>query len=138
MTYLIDTDVVAELRKPADRRHPGVTAWAEQTDPDQTFLSALTVAELGGWITQAERTHQVHGEALDRWFTGQVLTPYRRRILPVDLAIGLRAGRLKTADPLDFRDALIAATALEHYLTVVTGRPEGLAATGVSVLNPFV
>ncbi|MDR1799276.1 MAG: type II toxin-antitoxin system VapC family toxin [Bifidobacteriaceae bacterium] len=137
MSFLIDTNVISELRKPAARRNPGVVAWAAQIDPSEVYISAVTISELSEWVARTARRDATQGAILDGWFQTQVLNTYGDRILPVDTAVAARAGTLHVPDRRDYRDAFIAATALEHDLTVVTRNVTDFAPTGAQVLNPF-
>ena len=135
MTFLLDTNVVSELRKPgADSR---VVAWAGRLPLRDTFLSVITIRELEAGVLLVERRDRRQGRLLRRWLEEQVLGTYGDRLLPVDLAIARRAAALHVPDPRPERDALIAATALVHGLTVATRNVSDFEPTGVSVLNPW-
>jgi len=137
MTYLLDTNVVSELRKPADRMNAQVRIWAAGFRSDDAWLSAITISELSQWVASTSRRDPQQGVLLDRWLNQRVLAAYAGRILPVDTDVALIAGRLHVPDLRDYRDAFIAATAIHHHLTVVTRNVNDFAPMGVPLLNPF-
>jgi predicted nucleic acid-binding protein len=133
--FLLDTDVVSELRKPrADKR---VKAWASSVPPAGLFLSAITVLELETGVLQIERRDARQGAALRRWLDGQVLPAFVARVLPVDTAVALQCARLHVPDRMEDGDALIAATALVHGLIVVTRNTSDFEPAGVGLLDPW-
>lgn len=136
--FLLDTNVVSELRKVGDgRADPGVLAWLARTDAASCHVSALTLMELEIGILRIERRDPAQGALLRRWMEGRVLPEFAGRTLPVDAAVALRCARLHVPDPRAERDALIAATALVHGMTVVTRNVADFMATGVPLLNPW-
>lgn len=135
--YLLDTNVVSELRKPADRMNAQVRGWAAGFRSDDARLSAITISELSQWVAGTSRRDAQQGALLDRWLNQRVLAAYAGRILPVDTNVALIAGRLHLPDPRDYRDAFIAATAIHHHLTVVTRNVHDFAPMEISLLNPF-
>lgn len=135
MSYLIDTNVVSELRK-RDRCDAGVTAWLESTEDDELFLSVLVIGELERGIEQVQRRDPRSAAALGRWLR-QITRAYGDRILPITLPIARVWGKLGTRDPVPTVDGLLAATALHHDLVLVTRNVRDVARTGVRLLNPF-
>ena len=101
------------------------------------YISALTLMELEIGILRIERRDAVQGERLRRWMSRRVLPEFRERTLPVDSAVALKCARLHVPDPRAERDALIAATAMVHGMTVVTGNLADYEATGVALINPW-
>lgn len=136
--YLLDTNVVSELRKAragrADRR---VTAWAARTPPESLFVSIVTVQELEIGILLAERRDPAQGSILRTWLENHVLPAFAERILPVDMLVARRSAALHVPDPRPVRDALIAAIALVHGLTLVTRNVADFEPTGAKILNPW-
>ena len=136
--YLLDTNVISELRKVGDgKADVAVVAWVSNIDAGEMFISALTLMELEIGILRVERRDAEQGERLRAWFENQVCPEFEDRTLSVDAAIARRCARLHVPDPKSERDALIAATALEHGLTVVTRNLPDFARTGVSLINPW-
>jgi len=134
--YVLDTDVVSELRRP-ERAHPQVAAWAARTPLVLHFISSVTLYELEVGILLMERRDRAQGAVLRAWMDRQVLPRFEGRILSIDTAVARRAAALHVPDPRPERDAFIAATALVHAMTVVTRNVEDYRPTGVEVLNPW-
>lgn len=138
MRYLLDTNVVSELRKirlgKADRY---VAQWADSVDASDLYLSVITVQELEIGVLLAERRDPPQGAVFRAWLNLHVLPAFADRILSVDTAVVQRSARLHVPDPQPVRDGLIAATALVHGLTVVTRNVADFEPTGVAVLNPW-
>lgn len=136
--FVLDTNVVSELRKARQgRANAHVLAWADRTDAEALYISAITVLELELGVLQVERRDARQGAALRTWLDEQVLVEFKDRILAVDTAVARRGAGLHVPDPRSERDALIAATALTHGMTVVTRNTSDFAATGVNMLNPW-
>ena len=136
--YLLDTNVVSELRKAkSGKADAGVIAWAAGIPASELFLSAISVLELEMGVLLVERRDAAQGTVLRSWLDRHVLPAFADRILPVDAAVARRCARLHVPDPRAERDALIAATALVHELTVVTRNVSDFEATGVRLLNPW-
>ena len=134
MAYLLDTCILSELRKP--RCDPGVAAWMAGIQPDEAFLSVLTLGEIRRGIELHRAKDPKAAGALERWLLG-LETHYAERILPITAAIADRWGRLGLHQPLPVSDGLIAATGLEHKLTVVTRNDADFRRSGVNTHNPF-
>ena len=136
--FVLNTDVVSELRKAkSGRADPAVVAWARSVQASELFVSAITILELETGVLQIERRDAVQGGLLRAWLDQQVLPGFTGRILAVDTAVARRCARLHVPDPRTERDALIAATALVHGMTVVTRNVADFTPTGVPVLNPW-
>ena len=137
--YLLDTNVVSELRKiragKADRH---VADWADSIDATDLYLSAITIQELEIGVLLAERRDPSQGAVFRAWMNGHVLPAFAGRVLAVDTAVAQRSARLHVPDPRPVRDALIAASALVHGMVVVTRNVADFAPTGVSTLNPWI
>lgn len=135
---LLDTNVISELRKTANvRADPAVAAWAARQDPESTFLSAVTVFEIEQGVLRMERRDRRQGAALRRWFEARVLPGFDGRILPFDTPVARRCAALHVPDPKPERDAMIAATALVHGLTLATRNVADFQAMGVKIVDPW-
>lgn len=136
--YLLDTNVVSELRKvrtgKADAR---VAAWADSVETADLFISVITIQELEIGVRLSERRDASQGSVLRHWLDKQVLPAFAGRVLSVDTAIALRSAPLHVPNPSPVRDGLIAATALVHKLIVVTRNVTDFEASGVVTLNPW-
>ena len=138
MNYLLDTNVISELRKirngTADRQ---VVTWASSITAANLYLSAITVLELEKGTRQIARRDPMQGTILRLWIDSQVLTAFAGRILSVDTAVAQRCATLLVPNPRDEMDALIAATALVHNMTVITRNTADFEPMNVPVLNPW-
>lgn len=136
--YLLDTNVVAELRKASSPKvDKNVLAWANSIPVSSLHLSAITVLELEIGILSVERRDPAQGTILRTWLDSHVLPTFLDRILPVDTTVARRCARLHVPDPRPDRDALIAATALVHGMTMVTRNVRDFTPTGVETVNPW-
>lgn len=137
--YLLDTNVVAELRRAKTGRADGnVLAWAKNVSASRLFLSVVSVLELEIGILQMERRDSHQGALLRSWMEDSVVPAFDGRILAIDTAVAQRCAGLHVPDPCSDRDALIAATALVHGMTVVTRNTDDFEATGVALVNPWL
>lgn len=138
MMFLLDTNVVSELRKVRlGKADANVAAWAQSVDAADLFVSAITLMELELGVLSMERKDAQQGALLRLWLEQQVLTEFAGRTLPIDTAVAQRCARLHVPDRRCERDALIAATALVHGMTVVTRNVEDFKPTGVPLTNPW-
>jgi predicted nucleic acid-binding protein len=136
--YILDTNVVSELRKARDSKVDAhVTAWAVSVPPSSLFLSAVTILELELGVLLIERRDSAQGAVLRAWLDSRVLPAFANRVLPIDTEVARRCARLHVPDPQADRDALIAATALVHGMTIVTRNDVDFERTGVRVINPW-
>ncbi|HEL8025713.1 TPA: type II toxin-antitoxin system VapC family toxin [Escherichia coli] len=136
--FVLDTNVVSELRKARTGKiAPNVAAWAGSVDAAELFVSSITIMELELGILSVERRDAVQGAVLRSWLEQHVLPEFSGRTLPVDTAVALRCAKLHVPDKRGERDALIAATALVHGMTVVTRNVADFEPTGVQIVNPW-
>jgi len=138
MMYVLDTNVVSELRKVrAGKADPNVAAWTESVDASGLFVSVITIMELELGVLSIERKDATQGAVLRAWMEQHVLPEFSGRTLPIDTAVAQRCARLHVPDKRGERDALIAATALVHGMTVVTRNVTDFQVPGVTILNPW-
>jgi hypothetical protein len=137
--YLLDTNVVSELRRAKTGKADGnVLAWAKGVSTGRLFLSVVSVLELEIGIRLMERRDAHQGALLRSWMEENVLPAFEGRILAIDTAVAQRCAGLHVPDPRSDRDALIAATALVHGMTVVTRNTGDFEETGVALVNPWL
>lgn len=136
--YLLDTNVISELRKANGKADTQVLKWARSIATPQLYLSAISALELEIGVLRIERRDPVQGALLRTWLEEQVLKAFADRILPVDLPVARRCAQLHVPDPVSERDALIAATALVHGLILVTRNTVDFKTTGGVLLNPWI
>ncbi|EMN5128568.1 MULTISPECIES: type II toxin-antitoxin system VapC family toxin [Burkholderia] len=138
MMFVLDTNVVSELRKVrTGKADKNLAAWSSTVDAPTLFVSAITIMELETGVLQIERRDTAQGALLRAWLDGHVLPEFAGRVLPVDTAVAQRCARLHVPDRRSERDALIAATALVHGMTVVTRNVADFVETGVAIVNPW-
>lgn len=137
--YMLDTNVVSELRKiRLGKADSHVADWADRVDAVDLYLSVVTIQELEIGVLLAERRDPSQGAIFRAWLNGHVLPAFTGRILAVDIAVAQRSARLHVPDPRPVRDGLIAATALVHGMTVVTRNAADFEGIGVPILNPWI
>lgn len=138
MTFLLDTNVISELRKAGDgRADANVTAWVAAQDATAFLISAITILELERGVLRVQRRDPKQGGRLRKWLDDHVRPQFAGRILPIDDAIATRCAQLHIPDRRNEADALIAATALVHNLCVVTRNVKDFHETGVVVIDPW-
>ena len=134
MSWLLDTNIVSELRK-GERANPGVRAWFAEAAEGSLFTSVLVVGELRRGIESIRRRDVPSALALERWLAG-LTDGFADRILPVNREVAEQWGSLNVPDPVPTVDGLLAATALVFRLTLVTRNTRDVARTGVPLLDP--
>lgn len=136
--YLLDTNVISELRKAKSGKFDkNVKAWAKNIPPASLFISVITILELETGVLLVERRDTSQGAVLRSWLNSHVLPVFSERTLPIDVAVAQRCAKLHVPNPRSDRDAIIAATALVHGMTVVTRNVIDFNQTGVEILNPW-
>ena len=139
MTYLLDTNVVSELRKIGDgKADANVAAWVGREDSTAFFLSAITMLELERGILGVQRRDARQGARLRTWLDNHIRPEFAGRILSVDDAVATRCAHLHIPDRRNDVDALIAATALVHELTLVTRNVKDFEGTGAIIVDPWL
>lgn len=134
MSYLLDTNVLSEVRKP--HADSNVRRWFERVRSDELFLSVLVLGEVRQGVERLKRRDGAQAAVFERWLEG-LQRYYRERILPVDEAVVDVWGRVNALGPLPVIDGLLASTALVHKLTLVTRNTRDVQRSGVVILNPF-
>lgn len=134
VTYLLDTNVVSELRRP--RPHGGVRAWVESSAAEAMYLSVLVLGEIRRGVERLRPRDPTQAESLERWLAA-LEGGFADRILAIDEVIAHAWGRLHATDPLPPVDGLLAATALVNGLTVVTRDTTAFERIGVPYLDPW-
>ncbi|MDH4985065.1 type II toxin-antitoxin system VapC family toxin [Aminobacter anthyllidis] len=138
MMFLLDTNIISELRKAGDgKADPNVVAWLSRSDATSFFISAISLMELEIGVQRMERRDAEQGMRLRTWMDTHVIPEFADRTLPVDATVALRCARLHVPDPRAERDALIGATALVHGMTVVTRNLADFSAFRVDLVNPW-
>lgn len=135
MTWLVDTNVISELRK-GERAHSGVRAWFGEARDEDLFTSVLVLGEIRRGIESIRRRDVQSALALEQWLN-RVTTSFAERVLPIDVRIADRWGTLNVPEPVPTVDGLLAATALVHDLVLVTRNVADVAATGARLLDPW-
>ncbi len=134
--YLLDTNVISALRRP-DKTDPLLREWAASVPVSRFYLSVISVLEIEHGVLLKIRKDKKQGAVLRAWVDDEILPRFEGRILSIDVDVTLQCAKLHVPDPQPERDALIAATALVHKLTVVTRNVNDFLPTGVQVLNPW-
>ena len=135
MSWLLDTNVLSELRK-HDRCDPGVRAWFDGASADELFTSILVIGEIRRAVESIRSRDVPSALALDQWLA-RIGESFQDRVLPVDMHVAERWGRLEGPGPIPTVDGLLAATALVHGHTLVTRNVRDVERTGVAYLDPF-
>ena len=136
--YLLDTNVVSELRKVhAGKADANVATWSRGIPVASLFVSAITIHEIELGVLLMERRDSAQGAILRSWLNDHVLPAFVDRILAVDMAVAIRSAQLHVPDPRPARDSFIAATALVHGIAVVTRNVSDFQQTGVKIIDPW-
>jgi len=134
--FLLDTNVISELRRP-DKADRNLAAWANALPVASFFISAISILEIELGALLVARKDAAQGAVLRAWIENHILARFEGRVLAIDTSVALRCARLHVPDPRADRDALIAATALVHGLTVATRNVADFEPTGVALVNPW-
>ena len=136
--FLLDTNIISELRKAkSGKADKNVVAWANSVSATSLYLSVITILELETDILLIERRDSVQGAVLRTWLNTHVLPAFSERIIAIDTAVAQCCAKLHVPDLRSDRDAMIAATAIVHGMTVVTRNVDDFKPTGVEILNPW-
>lgn len=134
--FLLDTNVISGLRHGKPQQAASVRAWAEDVPANQLYLSAVTVLELEMGVLRMERKDGPQGQILRAW-TRSVLQEFAAQVLPFTAKIALRCASMHVPAPRSFRDSMIAATAQQHSLILVTRNVADFAGLGITIHNPW-
>ncbi len=138
MKFIVDTNVISEFRKAASGKcHPSVKNWVETVDPKEMYLSVITMMELEVGYLSLRRRDPFQAARVKTWISDYIPRVFEDRVLVFDDAVALVCAGLHVPDKRPERDAIIAATALHHDLTVVTRNIRDFLGTGVRMLNPW-
>jgi predicted nucleic acid-binding protein len=135
VSYLLDTNIISEVRK-GDQRDPNVAAWYASIDDAEIYLSVLVLGEIRKGIERARANDPAQARALERWL-GEVRQSFADRVLPVDQLVADEWGRMSAKRRVPSIDSLLAATAKVHRMTLATRNLSDVADLGADVLNPF-
>jgi predicted nucleic acid-binding protein len=135
MPYLLDTDILSAIRRKQRNQH--LERWLRSINPADFYLSVVTIGEVERGITQQRRNNPAFADDLQRWLD-TILQRYEQRLLPLSVSIARRWGRLSGELGHNSADLMIAATALEHNLTVATRNTRHFEPTQVSLINPYL
>ena len=136
LMFLLDTNVVSELRQGKPSRNEQVLAWASRQDVAMLYLSSVTVFELEVGVRTMERKDVLQGRSLRAWWS-QVFEAFEERIQPFSAVMVMVCAPLHVPDKRPYRDSMMAATALEHGFTLVTRNILGFQIPGLKLLNPW-
>ncbi|WP_089718160.1 type II toxin-antitoxin system VapC family toxin [Candidatus Entotheonella palauensis] len=135
MSFLLDTNVISELRK-GSRCNSFVANWFDTIEDHEVYLSVLVIGEIRKGIELVRRNDHLTAARLEHWLQ-QIVDQYSDRILPIDQSVAEEWGRLNAPNPLPTIDALLAATAKIHHFVLATRNVDDIKRTGVSYINPF-
>lgn len=134
MRYLLDTNVLSDARKQA---HPGLNVWLSAQPRADLAISVIALLEIERGVLRLERRDEKAGRHLRAWLSTDIPAAFTGSILPVDERVARHTARLHVPDPMSEMDALIAATALVHDLTLVTRNTRDFQSAGIDLLDPW-
>lgn len=136
--YLLDTNVISELRKTETQGvDDNLLKWVRRVSTGQLFLSVISILEIEKGILLVERRDVNQAGILRSWLDNRVIPTFINRIIPVDVSIAKQCAHLHIPDPRPERDAIIAATALVHKMTIVTRNLKDFQNMGLTIINPW-
>ncbi|KMK51578.1 twitching motility protein PilT [[Actinobacillus] muris] len=136
--YLLDTNILSELRKFHNNTiDENVRKWFEQIMPSQTYISVISLMEIQMGISLKKRKDVLQAAHLQQWFNDMLLPLYQTRTLPINAEIALSCAELHIPNRRSLNDTLIATTAIQHKLTLVTRNTKDFQGLKLRLLNPF-
>ena len=137
--YLLDTNVVSELRKTSSGRiDANVLRWAQSVPPPLCHISVVSILELEIGVRQMERRDARQGGLLRQWLDGTVLPFFAGRVLPIDLPVALRCAEMSVPDRKPERDGFIGATAHAHNMVLITRNVRDFEGMDIRILDPWL
>jgi len=136
MAFLLDTNIISELRKGRSDCNARVWSWYEATPLEEIYLSVLVLGEMRKGVEMKRKADPASAAALERWLR-EVARTHRARVLSISVEISEVWGRMTADSPLPVVDGLLAATARYYGLTVVTRNERDFQRCGVDYINPF-
>lgn len=137
--YLLDTNIISEIRKiNLKTANIGVTQWAENNHKDLMYISVISLFELEKGVLNLERKDAQQGKIYRDWLDNKVKPTFENRILSITPQTVLICAKMHIPDKKSLTDSLIAATAIENNLTVITRNEKDFIPTGAKILNPFI
>lgn len=134
--FLLDTNVISELRNGKPQQSAAVRAWAAEVPVKQLYLSAVSVLEMEMGVLRMERKDSQQGKILRTW-TEMVLQQFQDRVLPFTAVTAMLCAPMHVPDARGFRDSMIAATAIQHRLTLITRNVSDFKCLGIALINPW-
>lgn len=137
--YLLDTNIISEIRKiNLKTANIGVTQWAENNHKDLMYISVISLFELEKGVLNLERKDAQQGKIYRDWLDNKVKPTFENRILSITPQTVLICAKMHIPDKKSITDSLIAATAIENHLTVITRNEKDFLTTGAKIFNPFI
>lgn len=137
IAYLLDTNVVSEMRKSPRKADRNFVRWAHGLEASRCFVSAVSILELERGVLLKERSDAEQGASLRKWLDGEVIPTFGKNILPVTVPVAKKAASFHVPNPAPYNDALIGATALNGGYTLVTRNTKDFERFGVACINPW-
>ncbi|MDO4997337.1 MAG: type II toxin-antitoxin system VapC family toxin [Neisseria sp.] len=136
--YLLDTNIISEIRKiNSGRANHGVEKWAKSVDKELMYISCISLLEMEQGILSLERKDAQQGSLYRSWFENIVKPQFQDKVIPIDASVALACAKMHVPNKKNLADSLIAASAKQHRLIVVTRNEKDFLETGVQLLNPF-
>jgi hypothetical protein len=135
--YLVDTNVISELRKSSQKIDENVTKWANSVSMEDLYLSIISIQEIKTGILNKTKKDKSQADKLNDWFKNDILKGFEGRILGIDIKIALKVAELHAGNPKPYADSLIAGTALHHDLVLVTRNVKDFKDCGLELINPW-